>query len=127
MQRHTVGTVRAWVAVGRARVNGNIALVARVSAAAQARQIAVARLIFAHRACRARVNVAAALFLLAIFARVSRRALAAIALRQIRTDAAIVAWAGGALVDVDLAATARKSGRTEAEFLFCSGENVRLD
>lgn len=113
LQSQTSSSVGAWIAIRRARIDRDVTVRARVTAAAQAREITVARLIFAHGSRRARLIAAIARLLLTIHARISSRTLAPVTLRQIRTFAAIVARLRSTLIDIDLAASSRKAGWTE--------------
>lgn len=108
-------SVRTGVAVCRARINCNVAIVASVAAAAQTRIISMARLVLAHGAGWTRILQTVALLLLAVLARVAGGTLATIALRQIGTATAIVARLRCTFVDVDFTTTSRKTGRTETE------------
>lgn len=68
LQGQTRGTIRAGITVGRARVNGNVAIFAGVAAAAQTRVVSMAWFILAHGARRACILQAGTLFFLAILA-----------------------------------------------------------
>lgn len=81
LQGQTRSAVRTGITVCRARVNGDVAIVASVAAATQTRVVSMARFILAHGARRACILQTGALFFLTILAGVAGRALAAIALR----------------------------------------------
>lgn len=94
--------------------HGDVTVDTGIAGSAQACVVVVARLVLAHCTLGASVVVAVGLLLLAIDAGVANRALASVALRQVEASGAVVARLRGALVDVDLAASAGESSWTDA-------------
>lgn len=121
LQGQTAGTVCTGIAIGRARIDGHVTLIASVATSAEASYILIAWLILAHGTCRTRVIATVGSLFLAVNTRVSSWTIAAIALRQILALSAIVAWLRGTLIDILFATTTGETSRTEALHIVSHG------